>query len=449
MMPVSLYRQFRSAFRWLLQLDRPVPPRSDAQIAAEQARNYRWNFTFNLLDGAFFWFGLSFISDSTIVPLFISKLTDSPLPLGIAAVISQASWFLPQLFTAKDVERLARKKPVVVSLGFFVERVPTWLSVVAAMLAGRAPTLALVLFLLAFAWRGLGGGVVATAWQDLIARCFPVNRRGRFWGLASFVGTGAGTLGSALSAWLLATFVFPTNFVYTFLVAAVFINLSWVFLAQTREPVQPVNVARQSNREFLSQLPELLRRDHNFRRFLIARLLLALGEMGKGFITVAALRRWDVPDSMVGAYTAAALLGQTGGNLAFGLLADRFGHKLCLELGALASLSAFTLAWLSPVPQGYYAVFALLGIAVSAVIISGILIVMEFCEPARRPTFTGLANTSIGLAGTVGPLLGVWLASLSYNGLFILSAALNLAGLIAMRGWVREPRCIQRAQLEA
>jgi MFS family permease len=449
MMPVSLYRQFRSAFRWLLQLDRPAPPRSDAQIAAEQARNYRWNFTFNLLDGAFFWFGLSFISDSTIVPLFISKLTDSPLPLGIAAVISQASWFLPQLFTAKDVERLARKKPVVVSLGFFVERVPTWLSVVAAMLAGRAPTLALVLFLLAFAWRGLGGGVVATAWQDLIARCFPVNRRGRFWGLASFVGTGAGTLGSALSAWLLATFVFPTNFVYTFLVAAVFINLSWVFLAQTREPVQPVNVARQSNREFLSQLPELLRRDHNFRRFLIARLLLALGEMGKGFITVAALRRWDVPDSMVGAYTAAALLGQTGGNLAFGLLADRFGHKLCLELGALASLSAFTLAWLSPVPQGYYAVFALLGIAVSAVIISGILIVMEFCEPARRPTFTGLANTSIGLAGTVGPLLGVWLASLSYNGLFILSAALNLAGLIAMRGWVREPRCIQRAQLEA
>ena len=449
MMPLSLYNQLVHASRRLLQLDRPVLPRSDAQITAEQARNYRWNFTFNLLDGAFFWFGLSFISDSTIVPLFISKLTDSPLPLGIAAVISQAGWFLPQLFTAKDVERLARKKPVVVSLGFLLERVPTWLSVAAAILAGRAPTLALVLFLLAFAWRGLGSGVVATAWQDLIARCFPVNRRGRFWGLASFVGTGAGTLGSVLSAWLLATFVFPTNFVYTFLVAAVFINLSWVFLAQTREPVQPVNVARQSNREFLFQLPELLRRDHNFRRFLIARLLLALGEMGKGFITVAALRRWDVPDSMVGAYTAAALLGQTGGNLAFGLLADRFGHKLCLELGALASLGAFALAWLSPIPQGYYAVFGLLGIASSAVVISGILIVMEFCEPARRPTFTGLANTGIGLAGTVGPLLGVWLASLSYNGLFILSAALNLAGLIAMRGWVREPRWIQRAQLEA
>ena len=124
-----------SGLRWLLQIDRPVLPLSDDEIAAEVERNYRWNFAVNLGDVTAFFFGASFISSSTIVPLFISKLTSSSLPIGLAAVIAQSAWFLPQLFTAHAIERLARKKPVVVNLGLFLERVPVWLLVIAAIVA--------------------------------------------------------------------------------------------------------------------------------------------------------------------------------------------------------------------------------------------------------------------------------------------------------------------------
>ena len=90
----------KAAWRRLLQLDQPVPARSDAEIAAEAERNYPWNFTVNLLDGVAFWFGLNFISSSTVMPLFISKLTPNPLLIGLVAVIAQSGWLLPQLFTA-------------------------------------------------------------------------------------------------------------------------------------------------------------------------------------------------------------------------------------------------------------------------------------------------------------------------------------------------------------
>ena len=182
--------------RWLLQLDRPVPPRSEAEIAAEVERHYRWNFVVNLLDGVFFWFGLSFASSTTILPLFISKLTTSTLPIGLVAVIAQSGWFLPQLLTANAVERLARKKPVIVNLGFFTERLPLLLFVPAALVAGRSPLLAIALLLGGYAGHAVGAGVVATAWQDLIARCFPVNRRGRFFGLTAFLGAGTGSCSS-------------------------------------------------------------------------------------------------------------------------------------------------------------------------------------------------------------------------------------------------------------
>lgn len=439
-MTTSSLKRWRSLWRWLLQLDRPVPQRTDEEIAAEVERNYRWNFAVNLLDGAAFLFGLSFVSSSTIVPLFISKLTPNPLVIGLAAMIAQGGWYLPQLFTANAVERLARKKPVVVNLGFFSERLPIWLLPLAALLSARTPFLGLAIFFLGLTTHTLGAGLVATAWQDLIARCFPVDRRGRYLGVTAFVGTGMGALGAAFSAWLLAHYPFPTNFFYNFLIAAIGITLSWFFLALTREPVQPVTAPRQSNRQFWARLPNMVRQDHNFRRFLVARLLLVLGTMGLGFVTVAAVQRWSVPDSLVGGFTAALLVGQTAGNLAFGLLADRRGHKLSLELGALATLLAFILAWLAPVPGWYFLVFALLGLTNGANLVSGILVVLEFAPASRRPTYVGLANTFVGLASLAAPLLGAWLAGLGYNWVFAASALFSLLGFVAMRGWVREPR---------
>ncbi len=236
--------------RWLLQVDRPVSVRSEAEIEAEVERNYRWNYWMNLLDGGFFWFGNSFISSATIVPLFVSQLSDSAWAIGIPAVIAQGAWFFPQLFTANVVERLSRKKPVVVNLGFFTERLPLIFIILSAVIALRAPVAALWLFLLAYLWFGFGAGLIATAWQDLIARCFPVARRGRFMGTTMFVGAGTGALAASFSAWLLDHYAFPTNFVYVFSIAMLGIMISWVFIALVREPVQAVSAPRRNNRQY-------------------------------------------------------------------------------------------------------------------------------------------------------------------------------------------------------
>ncbi|HRA66217.1 MAG TPA: hypothetical protein PL187_09370 [Caldilinea sp.] len=168
----------RQIVRLMLELDKPIQPLSDAEAEHEARTNYNWNFTVNLLDGAGFWFGMSFISAVTILPLFVSKLTTGAVWFAVLAVLSQSSWYLPQLFAAGATERLARKKPVVINIGFFTERLPLWLLPVAALLAPSQPTLALLLFFFAYAWHGFGAGVIAPAWSDMIARIFPVERRG-------------------------------------------------------------------------------------------------------------------------------------------------------------------------------------------------------------------------------------------------------------------------------
>ena len=73
---------WKMMLRWLLQVEPPVPLRDEADVTAEMNRNYRWNFVVNVLDGSAFMLGMSFISATTIVPLFLSKLSDSPIPGG-------------------------------------------------------------------------------------------------------------------------------------------------------------------------------------------------------------------------------------------------------------------------------------------------------------------------------------------------------------------------------
>jgi len=193
-------------------------------------------------------------------------------------------------------------------------------------------------------------------------------------------------------------------------------------------------------RAYFTSLPELLRGDANYRRFLVARLTMALGGMGAGFLTVAALQRWNIPDSQAGVYTIVLLVGQTTANLSFGVLADRKGHKLSLEIGALAGFIGFLLAWSAQAPWWYFGAFFLLGVASAAVLVSGTLVVMEFSVPERRPTYVGIASTGVGLASIIAPLVGAALATLGYSPLFAASALLNLLAAVLFRWWVKEPR---------
>ena len=189
-------------------------------------------------------------------------------------------------------------------------------------------------------------------------------------------------------------------------------------------------------------MPGLLRADERFRRFLVAYGLLTLGGMGLGFVTVVAIRRFGVADSTVGIYTGVMLLGQGLGSLFFGVLADRRGHKLSLEWSAAAFALAFLLAWLAPAPGWYYIVYFLLGLGTGARLVSGLLVVLEYAQPERRPTYVGVANTTVGLIAMTGPLLGIWLADISHDLLFALSAIISLAALAVLHWRVREPRWV-------
>ncbi|MBI2299943.1 MAG: MFS transporter [Armatimonadetes bacterium] len=263
------------------------------------------------------------------------------------------------------------------------------------------------------------------------------------------LGSGIGIAGAWISKHLIEAYPFPTNFVYTFALAAAGVMASWLLLAFTREPVDPALKDHQSHREFFAELPALVRADSNLRSFLWARLLMVVGGMGFGFVTVSAQARWHIADATAADYTAAMMIGQVIGNLLAGVLSDRHGHKLTLQGGAACSCLAFALAAAATSPAWYYVVFGLLGMAGGAFFVSGILMILELATPERRATYVGLVNTSIGVLGLLSPLAGARLAEVGYGWLFAVGAVFQLAGLIVLTVRVREPRPAKPPAFEA
>jgi MFS family permease len=411
-------------------------------LQQEIERNFRWNFLVNSLDGASFWLGMSFFSSTIILPLFVSHFTASPLVIGLISFIGWGGIFLPQLFTANVVERAPLKKFFPVTLGFFLERLPLFLlAPMTYFLALSQPALTLILFFVLYAWHNFGAGAIIVGWQDMIAKIIPVDKRGRFFGITNFIGNGAGILGALAVPFVLQKVTFPLGYVFSFAVTGALIFLSWIFLALTREPAVYSTKPTVSQLEYLRSLPEILRRDRNFRMYLLSQIIFALSGMATGFLVVYAVQAWNLPDAQASGFMIALQIGLALANLFFGFLADRKGHKLSLEICLLLSTLALILAILAPSPWWFFPIFFLRGAVNGGTFVSGISIVYEFTDAENRPTYIGLANTIPGMVAAFAPLFGGWLAgAMSYRAMFILSALIGAVSWALLRFTVREPR---------
>jgi len=67
----------------------------DIVALPEIQKTLKHNVLFNLLDGAFFGFGIGFGSFTMIIPLFVSNMTNSALLIGLIPAIHNVGWQLP------------------------------------------------------------------------------------------------------------------------------------------------------------------------------------------------------------------------------------------------------------------------------------------------------------------------------------------------------------------
>jgi MFS family permease len=405
----------------------------------------RRNFFINVLDGTLWVFGITFVSSSTVLPVYLSHLTTSAVIIGIIPALELLGWMLPQIFTAPIFEGRARMKPYVLTIGF-IQRLPYLMIAILIWWSGSLPpeanNLVLFLFLALYTLFAFCGGVAAIPWQEMVSRLFPMRQRGRFYAAQRFFGGILGLAGAFASGWLLFNVAYPYNFALSFLCAFVFMLISWIVLTQTVEaPQTHLTKPSQPARAYAGEYWALLKQDRAFVWYLIARGLGYLGWMATAFFAVYAVRAFDLQDAQAAVFSALLLVSSIASNAVWGWMGDKYSQKLVLILSSAAYLAALVLALFAATVYAYYAIFVLMGISSTGLMVSDLTLVVEFAPEAKRPTYMGLARGIWGPFIGLSPLLGglLW-AQLGYPVLIGVSLVLTFLGIVLVWQRVREPR---------
>lgn len=399
------------------------------------------NFLVNVCDGAFFGMALGFASFTTVIPLFVSTLTQSAILIGLIPAIHNVGWQLPQLFFAKFLTGYKQFKPFVL-LMTIQERVPfLGLAAVAWLLPGMDRGAALWITFLLLIIQGLGGGFTANAWQVMIGKVIPSDQRSTFFGIQSAGANLFSSVGAIIAGFILNRFSANIDFALCFLLASAMMVVSWCFLASTREPTGEDVKNSAMLIPLWQKVWQIIQQDVNFRWFLMGRIVSQFGLMAFSFYIVYAVRFHGMNEVMAGVMASVLMLSQVAANPILGWLADKWSKQGVMICGSIATLISCLLAAMAPDLSWFFVVFILAGWANTTFWTISLSMSLDFGPEEDRPTYIGMSNTLIAPAAILAPLLGGWIADIAgYPYTFIFAAGFAVITGIIFIFLVRDPK---------
>ncbi|MCZ6822226.1 MAG: MFS transporter, partial [Deltaproteobacteria bacterium] len=235
--------------------------------------------------------------------------------------------------------------------------------------------------------------------------------------------------------------VLGNGYAAVFGVAFLLTALGLSMLALVREPDSPEVRERSGVMARLRDLPALMRSDRNFTMYFLARALGSMGRMALPYYVLFAGTRVELTGGTLGILTAAFLIGQTGINLIWGILADRRGFRIVFNASLLVWILAVLLLMQTTDLLPLSFAFVALGTGVGGFMLAAQNLVLEFGSLKNLPMRIAVANSVSELTTIVGPLLGgVLVMSVSYLPVFWIAIVFKCAAIVIMTRYVSEPR---------
>lgn len=377
------------------------------------------------------------VNAKTVLPWLFASLGVPAVLIGLLVPIRESGSMLPQAALTPWIKRLRPRRSAWIA-GAVGQAVATALMAFAA--AAMRGTSAGVLILAALALFALSRSLCSLAGKDVMGDTVPKGERGQINGISTMLsGALAVTLGLAIRMFGGGD-ISPLVLAALLGVAALAWVLAAVVYAGVREPDAAVPDTPDDTRAGWVQASwRLLREDHPFRRFVIARTLLLVSALSPPFVVAMAAGVGGVGLGGLGPFVIAQGLASLVGGKPFGRMADRSSRQLMSWGAGIASavLLVFLAALAVPGMRAqwwlYPVVYLLLVLVHTAVRVARKTYVVDMAEGDRRTEYVAVANTAMGaLLLVIGGLSGA-LAALGPEIALGFLALLGLAGVLVGR----------------
>jgi hypothetical protein len=399
--------------------------------AAEARRNFR----LGVVNGALYQAGDGFVDATTVLPVFLSRLTSSSALIGFASSLPDLGWFLPQFAMVPWIARLPRHLPVYRRAA--VVRGAA-LGLLAALIVplDRTPGTLLAVFLACYTLYCFGAGFAGVSWLEVVGKTVPGERLPSYFAQRLFWGGLLVAAAGLVVRQVLRAHPGGVQFAALFGVATVLVSVAYALFGAIREPAGPPDRAASTPLGMLRHGVTLLRGDPTFRRLLIARAALSVWAASSPFMVLFAVHDLGGGTRAVGTFLFARMAGAVLSNLAWKTLAERRGPQFVMRVTTLGcgvlGLGAAVTAALSPWGLGWiatgHAVLLLEALSfASGTVQSGITLayaslVIQLAPQGGRQSFMGLMNTFLGSTLFLPALGGALVDALNAPAVFALCA---------------------------
>ena len=344
--------------------------------------------------------------------------------VGLLVPVREAGSLLPQMLAAPRVRALTRRKWVWAAAAAVQGVALLVMAAAGVSLSGLVAGLAVLAALLVLA---LARSLASVSYKDILGRTVGKGRRGTATGLASSIASGAVLIFALLliAGWLDR---FALVIGALVLAGAAFLGAAVVFAGLREEPDES-DAPDTSLRAMLGMFAHL-REDAQLSRFILARGLLTATALAPPYLVLLASGAAEEALDSLGAMLLASALAALVSGYVWGRLADRSSRLVLVftgiagafGMGLAVALGAAGLAWALP-----GALFALM-LAHQGVRVGRSTHLVDMAPEGKRPAYTALSNTIIGVALLGTGIFGA-LASLAGAGVTLLVfAAMALAG---------------------
>jgi len=402
-------------------------------IADDVAAKYRQrNFWLGVTNGILFNASGAFLNANTILPLFVSRLTDSPFLIGTAAALHQVGWYVPQLFIAAASAHRPRQKPYYIRAAFFRLLVFSALLATFFLSSYQKPGQVLFFFFLFYGLYAVGGGFAGVAFMEIVSKTVPPERRGSFWGLRMSIGGLMAAGFGRVVAEVLNENPFPQNFELLFLFAFGFIFSGLFSFAWVKEPELPNRLPKVPYFQRIRETVSLLKTDPHFFRLYATRLLIGTYMVAAPFYVIYAQRELGFSVASAGLFVSAEVLGLVVSNLLWSALSNRGRDGLVLlgtaALTLFAPVWALASGWLGFGPFVYAFIFFALGATEAGLTVGYLNHLLKIAPESQRTLYIGLLHTLLFPILFFPGLGGLVLQTVSFSGLFLVSLLIALIG---------------------
>ncbi|MCL6442420.1 MAG: MFS transporter [Alicyclobacillus sp.] len=306
----------------------------------------RRNYVLMFLDTVLFTNAMAFLSVSTVIPYFLTRLGGGSFTVSLANALVSIGAVITQPYFTRRATRLKRKGRVFMRILVTQRIFLLGLVCLLPFLSDDHPHLTLVLFLAGWGVFNLFVGSYSPFYMSLFAKMIAVNQRGKLRGLSAATGNLLAMLAALLIGVLLKWLPYPWNYTTVFMIGCVLLILDALDFGLMREPEDAVQGADIDFFRYVRAVPALLREDRVFSRIVIAFSCLVIAQVSLAYYSLYAIHNLHVTAADIAIFTAISVAGTSVSSLVLGFVADKFSHRLVLEIsavcGILASVSVLT-----------------------------------------------------------------------------------------------------------